>query len=171
MKYVDRYRCARHPGYSIGRFYKSDLRKIASLQQYYKYLFPDSVSHDPMRFLSRLMRNESCLFYSVKNGKTVEGYGFSVLLDPSGTAELETFRKRIPFSMKKYTSFSETQLEFLFEELKLRKLYVRIPAPLRGFVSLAKRVGFTIEGILRNDMIFDGKTEDVVVLGILKEEF
>lgn len=171
MKYKDRYQCVRHPGYSIGRFYNSDLRKIASLQQHYKFMFPDSISHDPCRFLDGLMKNESVLFYSVKNEKVVEGYGFSVLLDPTKTVEIETFRKKLPFSIMKYRRFFETQLEFLFEEVGMRKIYGRIPVPLTGLVELIKKMGFTIEGILRNDMIFDEKPTDIVILGMLKEEF
>jgi hypothetical protein len=171
VKYKDKYLCVRHPGYSVGRFYKSDIRKIASLQQYYKFLFPDSISFDPVRFLNKLMERENALFYSVKNEKFVEGYGCSVLLDETKVAELHIFRKKIPFSLLKFKRFVETQLEFLFEELGIRKIYGRIPVELKEYVSLIQRTGFTVEGILRKDSIYDSKPRDTVILGMLKEEF
>lgn len=171
MKYKDRYQCARHPGYSIGRVYTSDMRKIASLQQHYKFLFPDLISHNPVKFLTQLMRQENCLFYAVKNGKIVEGFGYLMLVDPTKIAEIDCFRKKLPFSIKKYRAFFETQLEFCFEELELRKLYGRVPAALPGLVDLIRKMGFTIEGIMRKDMIFDEKPQDMVLLGMLREEF
>jgi hypothetical protein len=171
VKYKDRYQCVRHPGYSVGRFYTSDLRKIASLQQHYKFMFPDLISHDPIRFLKKLMMRENCLFYSVKNEKLVEGYGLSVLLDASRIVEFHTFRKKLPFSLLRYKKFVETQLEFLFEEIGVRKIYSRIPSKLNIFVELSRRLGFSIEGILRKDSIYDEERMDMVIIGMLKEEF
>lgn len=171
MKYKDRYQCQRHPGYSVGRFYTSDLRKLASLQQHYKFLFPDSISHDPVRFLAKAMKRENCLFYCVKNEKLIEGYGLSMLLDPTKVVEFQTFRKKYPFSLLKYRRFIETQLEFLFEEIGVRKIYGRIPAVLKTFVEESRRIGFSVEGILRKDAIYDEKALDMVIIGMLKEEF
>jgi hypothetical protein len=171
VKYKGRYQCARHREYSIGRFYRSDLRKIASLQQHYKLMFPDSISHDPIRFLGKLMEDGSTLFYAVRNEKKVEGYGTSILLDSSRVVELHTFRKKLPFSLLKFRRFVEVQLEFAFEELQIRKIYARIPSKSRTFVSLVERIGFTVEAILRKDTMYNGKFVDMVILGMLKEEF
>ena len=121
--------------------------------------------------MGKMVEKETCLFFSVKNEKIVEGYGFSSLLNNNMVVEFGTFRKKIPFGFKSFRSFIETQLEFLFEEIQVRKVYVKVVSPLIGMVGLAKRMGFTIEAILREDTVYDGKPRDIVVLGMLRREF
>lgn len=171
MKFKDRYQCARCRDYSIGPFYRSDLRKISSLQQHYRFLFPDSISHDPMRYMGKVLELETSLFYTVRNKKKVEGYGLTIMTDSTGVVEFHTMRKKIPFSLLKARRFLNTQLEFIFEELSMRKIYTRCPIDLTTMTSLLRRMGFKVEGILRKDSIFDEKLRDMVVFGMLREEF
>jgi hypothetical protein len=51
------------------------------------------------------------------------------------------------------------------------KVMAIIPAPNKWAIALAVRSGGTVEGTLRHHSLRDGKPLDVVVVGILKEEF
>jgi ribosomal-protein-serine acetyltransferase len=61
--------------------------------------------------------------------------------------------------------------DFLFEKVGLNKIEIHfIPANKRS-ARIAERLGCRIEGILRANMLRNGMYEDVVIAGILKDEW
>ena len=62
-------------------------------------------------------------------------------------------------------------LDYIFDNLNMNKLEVRfIPSNMRS-AKLAERLGFKIEGILRESYYINGRAEDLVVTGILSKEW
>lgn len=62
-------------------------------------------------------------------------------------------------------------LAYLFQHLHLNKIELwHMPENLRS-ATLAKRLGFKIEGVLRDSFLHHGKFCDLVVQGLLKSEF
>jgi diamine N-acetyltransferase len=62
-------------------------------------------------------------------------------------------------------------LAYAFETLNLNRIYVHGFASDRAARTRYEKVGFTEEGILRQEAFQDGRYEDVVVMGILREEW
>lgn len=62
-------------------------------------------------------------------------------------------------------------LNFLFERLKLNKVEIRIVAGNEASRLFALSLGARLEGCLRHSVIRHGKFEDLLVFGILKEEW
>jgi len=62
-------------------------------------------------------------------------------------------------------------IDFLFNKAELNKIEIRfIPANVRS-AKVAERLGFKTEGIIRQSSMRNGKLEDMVVAGLLKQEW
>lgn len=62
-------------------------------------------------------------------------------------------------------------LDFLFERLKLNKAEIRIIAGNEASRQFAHSLGAKLEGCLRHSVLRHGSFEDLLVFGILKEEW
>jgi len=58
----------------------------------------------------------------------------------------------------------------LFNMFSLKRMDSFIPARNRGAQRYAEKLGFSMEGVLRKQAIYNGEPEDVAVYSILKEE-
>jgi [ribosomal protein S5]-alanine N-acetyltransferase len=61
--------------------------------------------------------------------------------------------------------------EFLFDEIKLRKLTSGLMANNPGMEKVFKRLGFKVEGIFRKTDYFEGQYIDHIHMGCFKDEF
>ncbi|WP_118974222.1 GNAT family N-acetyltransferase [Taibaiella koreensis] len=62
-------------------------------------------------------------------------------------------------------------LDYLFGQLELNKVELHyLPANTRS-AAVAERLGFGIEGILRDSFLMNGTLHDLVVAGLLKKEY
>ena len=62
-------------------------------------------------------------------------------------------------------------IDFLFAKPGLNKIEIQfMPANTRS-ASVAERLGFTIEGVIRQSYFMNGKLEDLVITGLLKSEW
>ena len=62
-------------------------------------------------------------------------------------------------------------LGYAFDELKLKRIYLRTAGLNIPNVRLNEKLGFRFEGIMRQAAALDGKPVDVVIMSILAEEF
>lgn len=62
-------------------------------------------------------------------------------------------------------------IRYFFDNLELRRMSAIIPEDARVSVKLVKRLGFSLEGTIRQGILRDGKYLDAYMYGILKEEF
>lgn len=62
-------------------------------------------------------------------------------------------------------------LQFLFEKLNLNKIELQYVAANKRSARVAERMGFKIEGVLRQSFIRNGIVEDLVITGLLKSEW
>lgn len=62
-------------------------------------------------------------------------------------------------------------LDFAFGELCLNRVAIRTSAENKRSVALAKRLGFSVEGRLREALLRKGKYQHLVVLGMLNREW
>jgi len=61
-------------------------------------------------------------------------------------------------------------LRFAFEQLNLRRVFLEVYDFNTAAIELYKKVGFTVEGVLRSHSFKNGSYRDLVVMGILKDE-
>lgn len=66
---------------------------------------------------------------------------------------------------------SSVFINYLLEQLKLNKIELAHLLENERSAALAKRLGFKVEGILRDNIISNGAFKDLVVQGLLKSEF
>jgi len=62
-------------------------------------------------------------------------------------------------------------LEYGFKHLNLNRLYLETFSTNKRAISLYKKFGFQEEGRLRKHIFKNGKYQDVVILGLLKEDY
>ena len=62
-------------------------------------------------------------------------------------------------------------LNFAFSRLKLNRIYAKVKSRNISSVKLLEKHNFILEGRLRNDEKYKGRWDDLLIFGILKEEF
>lgn len=65
----------------------------------------------------------------------------------------------------------EILLDYAFRELNLNKVYAYVWKENEPMLELNKKVGFEVEGLLREDILSHGERRDRYVMGVLKEEY
>ena len=60
--------------------------------------------------------------------------------------------------------------DFGFDEYRLQKIYARVFATNPTSARVLEKVGFELEGTLRNHFFRDGSSVDMQIWGLLKEE-
>ena len=62
-------------------------------------------------------------------------------------------------------------IKFLFQDAGLNKLEIRFVTENKKSAKVAERLGFKVEGVLRQAFLRNGLLEDLVVTGLLKDEW
>jgi RimJ/RimL family protein N-acetyltransferase len=62
-------------------------------------------------------------------------------------------------------------LRYLFRQRDLHRVWLTVLSDNVAAIKSYERAGFVKEGILREDLYFDGKTHDQVIMSILRNEF
>ena len=62
-------------------------------------------------------------------------------------------------------------LKFAFSNLKLNRIYAKVKSKNISSSKLLEKCNFKLEGRLRKDGKFKGKWDDLLIFGILKDEF
>jgi RimJ/RimL family protein N-acetyltransferase len=69
------------------------------------------------------------------------------------------------------TEALQLALRHAFGDLKLHKVYLRVLAYNARAIRAYEKVGFRIEGRLREEMRMNGRWHDLIYMGVLAEEF
>ena len=62
-------------------------------------------------------------------------------------------------------------IEFLFDKVNLNKIEVHFLQANKRSAKVATRLGFKVEGIIRQSILRNGMPEDMVIAGLLKDEW
>lgn len=62
-------------------------------------------------------------------------------------------------------------LDFLYDKVKLNKVEIQFMPGNTRSAALAERLGFRVEGLIRQSYFMNGKLEDLVVTGLLRTEW
>lgn len=69
------------------------------------------------------------------------------------------------------TEVKKLLLEYMFIELGLNRVYAYNWAENKGIIKINEKLGFKLEGVLRQDRFADGQYKDRVIFSMLREEF
>jgi RimJ/RimL family protein N-acetyltransferase len=69
------------------------------------------------------------------------------------------------------TDATRTLVRFAFRELNLNRVFLRVYEDNVRAIRCYEKVGFKVEGRLRQDRYRDGRYLDTLVMGLLREEF
>jgi diamine N-acetyltransferase len=90
---------------------------------------------------------------------------------PHEGAELSIWLGRGHRDGGKGTEALRLALRYAFSELRLHKVYLRVLDYNERAVRAYLKVGFQIEGRLREEMFVDGRWHDLIYMGLLAREF
>jgi RimJ/RimL family protein N-acetyltransferase len=62
-------------------------------------------------------------------------------------------------------------VEYGFQSLNLERIWLRVFAPNGTAIRMYEKLGFVVEGRLRRAWHFQGVTDDVIVMGLLRDEW
>ena len=74
-------------------------------------------------------------------------------------------------SIRASTEALRLALRYAFTELKLHKVYLRVLDYNERAVRAYQKVGFQVEGTLREEMFVNGRWHDLIYMGLLELEF
>jgi len=127
------------------------------------------------KWLHSVSGNASRRDFIVCNKKNDEPIGYCGLLGIDykvgkaesymGIGDVKSHGKGIGLEIRKIL------LDYAFQELNLNKVYAYVWKENTPMVKLNEKVGFQIEGLLRQDIVSHGKKRDRYIMGILKEEY
>ncbi len=171
MKFKDRYQCPSAPDCSVGPFYNTDLRKITALANYYPIIFPDDISADPLRFLTQLVQDERSMFFTIRREKAVIGYGCAVMVDSYKNAAVDIWRRKREFSFVELGLLIKAWLDFLFDYLKLRRIFAYSPEMAPQLAWFLRKNGMRKEGVLIESTVYDRLPRNVEIHAMLRREY
>ena len=161
-------------------FEREDMPQIVQWRndpEVYRYFFeyePQSLVRQERWFEQLLNRADEKLFMIItRQGETLGTIGLVRIDWRSRKAYLSRFYIGNPQNrLKVFGAEAEfLMLRYAFEHMNLNRLYCEVFAFNKSVVSLHKRFGFQVEGVLRQDVFHEGKYEDVVVMGLLRDEY
>ena len=140
----------------------------------HKTLFFEEIHEDFTKFLNLILYN------SDKDNASAKGlfwvmddfvgmfYMTDIIPGEDAAAHFVFFDGRF----KGRTGLAREMLYYIFNQFKFNRLSVRIPVYVRPVVvSFVKELGFQVEGKLMKKTWFDNKWFDLLLLGLLKENF
>ncbi|MBW2967827.1 GNAT family N-acetyltransferase [Candidatus Woesearchaeota archaeon] len=106
-----------------------------------------------------------------ERGEIIGGVGIHKVDRAHNNAEIGYWVAK-PYWRKGYAyEAARLALKYCFKILKLNKIYLKIYDGNKASAALAKKLGFTEEGVLRKHRKFGGKYADELRYGMLRSEF
>ncbi|NMB02500.1 MAG: GNAT family N-acetyltransferase [Firmicutes bacterium] len=116
--------------------------------------------------------NYSFAIETLENNHYIGGCGLNSLDWKNRVAEIGIFIGDKEYQNRGYgTDALKVLLRFIFDQLNLHKVSLRVLSYNERAIKVYKRLGFRDEGCLRQERFVDGAYHDLLAMGILKDEF
>lgn len=127
------------------------------------------------RYLERFQDPATNLIFAIVDKKTEQHIG-NVTINHinwvTRTADTGLIIGRKEFWGRGYAFEAWTLLlEYAFERLGLRKIIAGAVDSHAGSLTVLKKLGFRVEGVLRAEYLIEGEYHDAIRLGLFREEF
>jgi len=120
-----------------------------------------------------VMANDSAVWFGIEAESTL--VGTCCLVDIEWVGRVAELRIRIGDKQAWGKSLGSEAcallVEFGFRHLNLERIWLRVFAPNAAALRLYTKLGFVVEGRLRRAWHLQGVTDDVIVMGLLREEW
>lgn len=121
--------------------------------------------------LIQLERQEALILAIFKNEELVGGMGMHAWNHDLKKAEIGYWLCEKETGKGMITLVAKVFLKYLFQEVALNKVELcHLPANTRS-AAVASRLGFQVEGVLRESFLLHGRLQDIVLQGLLKREW
>lgn len=61
--------------------------------------------------------------------------------------------------------------EFIFQQMNINKIRLIVYSFNKSAIAMYERIGFKVEGVLRQEIYIDGRYHDKIAMGLLREEY
>jgi len=104
----------------------------------------------------------------------------TVLIGTTGLYDIQSIHKRAVWKHRIHPNYQKQGISFIvgillfnyaFKTLNLNKIYGESLEENEGIMKLCQKLGFSIEGKLKEHYYHDGRYKDAVIVGLLKDEF
>lgn len=133
--------------------------------QEFPQVFDDYGKDDFESFLGKIMHRNN-IFIDIGPGVGL-ACGFAVRPRLDLVLHLVMFDRRLRGREELFMEI----MDYFFQKLQLRRMTAMIADDCKTAIKLVQRLGFQLEGIMREALKRDGKLYDVQLYGILQEEF
>jgi len=129
---------------------------------------------DTMDFLSRTIKNSDVVGFAIeekKSKKVIGGCGIHNWDELQSQVELGFVLARSCWNRGLMTEILQKIVEFCFTELEINRIYGKCAVENIGSARVMEKCGMQLEGIMREEMVSNGKFYDVKWYAILKKDF
>ncbi len=113
---------------------------------------------------------QSIAFGIFKNGQLIGGLGMHQWDQKLRKAQMGYWLAKAAEGQGLLSQCAGVFLDYLFDQIQLNKVELHyLPANTRSD-AVGKRLGFKVEGILRDSFLMNGTLQDLVIAGLLKRE-
>ncbi|MCH1919401.1 GNAT family N-acetyltransferase [Shewanella sp. A3A] len=121
--------------------------------------------------LAKQQRGEA-LFYTLWHGQQMAGYLLVREIEPQARwAEIGYMLAREWHGKGIITQACQWLIEQLFQQLEMDKIVICCNDDNHGSIAVAKRLGFTLEGTLRQHFVVNGVRRNMCSYGLLRQEW
>lgn len=142
---------------------------------YLGHPFPVNKEMEELWYNKVLTSNIPTTIFGIEVKESGTLIGLSLIKDINfinRTAELAIYIGEEQMRRKGYsTEATIMTLNFAFNYLGLNRIFLKVLERNNAAIGLYKKIGFTVEGVLRDSVFKNGNFENEVIMSILKREF
>jgi RimJ/RimL family protein N-acetyltransferase len=121
---------------------------------------------------SSLKETYSFAIETLEDGKYIGGCGINEINWKNSWATIGIFIGDKNYWGRGYgTDAIDTLVKFIFEQLNINKIKLEVFSFNERAINSYKKVGFKVEGVLREELFRDGKYHDILIMGLLRKEY
>ena len=150
------------------------LRNREHLQTYMQWMTDDYSIEHARKFIVEGIKNRldkvTLGLALVRDGALIGSTGFNRLDWAARVCEIGYWIDRDSEGRGVVTRACRAMIEYAFDELEMNRIEIRCSAENERSAAIPKRLGFKLEGTLRQAEVLHGRAHDFLVFGLLAED-
>lgn len=130
-----------------------------------------NVTDNILERIELFRKKKAASFYGLYNNQFVASVGFISIDERNKEGEIGYWLSSKFQGKGLMTKFVKACIKYGFEELGLNRIVIKCASENQKSAGVAKRLGFTFEGVLRQDRCRDGVFYDTQIYSLLKSEY
>ena len=150
------------------------LRNQDHLQTYMRWMTPEYSTEDARKFVVEGIRNrmdKTALGLALeKDGELIGSIGFNRLDWAARLCEIGYWIDREAEGKGTITKACRALIDYAFDDLSMNRVEIRCSSENTRSAAVPERLGFKLEGKLRQAEVLHGRAHDFLVFGLLAED-